>query len=1113
MSEADSLDGRSPADSKQESAMLASPVNQPPGSTVNSMTRPEPFARSVTGPTNAVRQPSQSETLFVVRRLDTSAEPVLLTSGRWSVGTADGNRLQITADGVGARHCLIIATPLRTLIKSWDTQTWLNGQAITDSELRPGDQLKIGEALFSVSPPESNELISQLPCVSDSSIASHEDRSADEYPTERITDRTHAQISRVDELTETLDALSDELHGREESADRLDQMIDRLQQTTQPPHVASETERSSDDLTADPTGRIDHQPDESLCEGDGLVSSKAVETEHERLAIEFDAKSRQLDAQTDSLETRSAVLDAQTSEISERVAQLERERQDLNSARSDVEQQRHDLARQQDELSVGLEELDYQREAAQAEADELRSLYETLNEKFPDVASALADDVADLHAPPQPIEDRDAEAEIDAVGDEIAETSRADEVSDLRTLAAEADASDSSSDRTNTPDIVETTPAGSGVNADASSNKETSTDSGSEVSRPGRATRCQAISNEQDLSGPKESLRSLVLENSGESSWEVSQLILERIRFGRLVEELRPGASAPAVDEVHEDEATPVGVGAASLVSQHVTTNAMRSREAAVRELDELVLAATDSVNISSTSSEPGLPNLAGESTTAADVSGFEFADVSSPDEPEQNEFNESIEDGGVANDGTQLDETDQGPVVLEVEDLDEATTDDPTFAATDEATRSDSPISLLDRLKESIATEFDASTETDFTSTADDEDASEASDTVDMQVGETLSGPGALLSSIFDVEEDRPIESDAADADAGDQPVSTVEIRGESNDARVDAEPEPADDLRSQLANMFELPELTEHSEEPSNESPLDERFSSLYVDRDEDVDVDITEPVEDSTPTGPVQETSTEEGQISSYMEQLLARSRIQSGARDEETAAPAPVREGVVEPVAVSEDDGDRSWLEQGPRHKQDRRQVQADTQAFRELANHSARSAVDAAQRKQLRTAVIVKTLASVSALVVGAIAILMELPKIFGFGVLGIGLVFTIDLLLTIARNWKGVAKLARARRASDRPNDGEPDETEADELTPDVPLRQQEDADPSVDARVPDDRLERVLQAEIKPTRNAVPDAPTAEFESRVRELFGEPEADTPKADATEEEPSDADAE
>ncbi len=190
--------------------------------------------------------------------------------------------------------------------------------------------------------PESNELISQLPCVADSSVAGNGDQSEGDLPTGRV----HEQLSRIDELTATLDALSDELHGREESSAKLDQMIDQLQQTIQSSHVDSEIAHSSDEFTADPTVRIDRQPHEISCEGDTLVSSKAIETERERLAIEFDAKSRQLQAHTDSLETHAAVLDAQSCEISERQAELEWERQDLNDARSDVEHQRQELARQ-----------------------------------------------------------------------------------------------------------------------------------------------------------------------------------------------------------------------------------------------------------------------------------------------------------------------------------------------------------------------------------------------------------------------------------------------------------------------------------------------------------------------------------------------------------------------------------------------------------------------------------------------------------------------------------------------------------------------------------------------------------------------------------------------
>jgi chromosome segregation ATPase len=98
------------------------------------------------------------------------------------------------------------------------------------------------------------------------------------------------------------------------------------------------------------------------------------------------------------LEIRAAVLDAQSCEISERLAQLERERQDLKESRSEVEQQRDELARERDDLRVSLEELQYQREAVQAEGDDLRGLYERLTEKFPEVATTLAADVAELGA-------------------------------------------------------------------------------------------------------------------------------------------------------------------------------------------------------------------------------------------------------------------------------------------------------------------------------------------------------------------------------------------------------------------------------------------------------------------------------------------------------------------------------------------------------------------------------------------------------------------------------------------------------------------------------------------------------------------------------------------
>ncbi len=124
--------------------------------------------------------------------------------------------------------------------------------------------------------------------------------------------------------------------------------------------------------------------------------------------------------------------------------------------------------------------------------------------------------------------------------------------------------------------------------------------------------------------------------------------------------------------------------------------------------------------------------------------------------------------------------------------------------------------------------------------------------------------------------------------------------------------------------------------------------------------------------------------------------------------------------------------------------------------------------------------------------------------------LGIGFVFTLDLLITVARNWSGVAKVARDRRAgkvSDH-DDNAADESAADEGSSDAPLKRDDHAGPNVEANVSENRLAQTVQAEIKPARNAVPEAPTAEFESRVRELFGESGAGT-----TDEKPSDGEAE
>ncbi len=107
-------------------------------------------------------------------------------------------------------------------------------------------------------------------------------------------------------------------------------------------------------------------------------------------------------------------------------------------------------------------------------------------------------------------------------------------------------------------------------------------------------------------------------------------------------------------------------------------------------------------------------------------------------------------------------------------------------------------------------------------------------------------------------------------------------------------------------------------------------------------------------------------------------------------------------------VSDGDQSPSWLSQEPKHQLDKDRMRADTQALREVANASARSAVTRASRRQLKVQVVVKTTASVVMLGCGVAASLLGVSTMFAALAMGVGAYFAFDLGLTIVRNWKRI---------------------------------------------------------------------------------------------------------
>ena len=226
--------------------------------------------------------------------------------------------------------------------------------------------------------------------------------------------------------------------------------------------------------------------------------------------------------------------------------------------------------------------------------------------------------------------------------------------------------------------------------------------------------------------------------------------------------------------------------------------------------------------------------------------------------------------------------------------------------------------------------------------------------------------------------------------------------IRISDHDADDDAFPVVSVSSETKAGLEFESETLDEfpspNREELDSEDEPDSETSSSFVPED----------------------TSEEEVSISVYMERLLARNRQVTSARtsnseprgsEKKPHASGGLSIGASNEAATTKTGNAASvskpetWFADTPRHRQNRDKVRADVQVLRQVANQSARSAVASASRRDVRKQVIVKTAASTLALGSGVAALLLDVSMLFGLVVLGIGLVFAVDLTLTIFRNW------------------------------------------------------------------------------------------------------------
>lgn len=114
-------------------------------------------------------------------------------------------------------------------------------------------------------------------------------------------------------------------------------------------------------------------------------------------------------------------------------------------------------------------------------------------------------------------------------------------------------------------------------------------------------------------------------------------------------------------------------------------------------------------------------------------------------------------------------------------------------------------------------------------------------------------------------------------------------------------------------------------------------------------------------------------------------------------------------------------DRSWLTDGPKHKQDRDAVRASLTTLREVANHSARSAVALASKTQLKREILTLTGASLICLAFAVSAAMFKVNPLLPLCAVGLSLYFAVKLGNEMRHSWAIVRQAKNA--ANEDPSD------------------------------------------------------------------------------------------
>lgn len=302
--------------------------------------------------------PPAGELVLRVHAPAGESQTVHLRSNKCTIGSAAGCTLRLRSPSVLALHCWILRGAAGTIVRRLQHATMLNGRALVESALRPGDRLQVGsleleviacnepvkqEPAFFTPPPEALNEVVQLRCQ----------LTAQEEKTKRVEAEARQGFESSIMAAERADQLRDALAAAHEQLEEACRDLARAQSSQQA--QAQELQASQQQRQALETNQqaLSQQLEQARSE------LQAVSRERESLVCEAQA------VQATVAELRGAVAD-QEANLQSQQAQFQAERSSWESERKNLAAERENLESERTQLQRRLHQRD-------AELDALRS--------------------------------------------------------------------------------------------------------------------------------------------------------------------------------------------------------------------------------------------------------------------------------------------------------------------------------------------------------------------------------------------------------------------------------------------------------------------------------------------------------------------------------------------------------------------------------------------------------------------------------------------------------------------------------------------------------------------------------------------------------------------